>query len=167
MWFAGRFMAEGAVIMRTKTKDRMNKTRMNKARYDELKYILEARRLEIIGEVQDKMRDVRAEGAAAPLHDVRDDAETSEADIQDDIEFALLQMKTETLNKITEALSRLDEGTFGYCFECGKEISAPRLRALPFAVRCTDCEANREIEMERELHVTRRGAVSLFADLAG
>ncbi len=143
------------------------KNRMEKARYDELKYMLEARRLEIIGEVQHKMRDVRTEGAAALLHDVRDDAETSEADIQDDIEFALLQMKAETLNKITEALSRLDEGTFGYCYECGKEISSRRLRALPFAVRCTDCETIREDELEREVHVARRGAVSLFADVVG
>ena len=143
------------------------KNRMEKARYDELKYMLEARRLEIIGEVQHKMRDVRTEGAAALLHDVRDDAETSEADIQDDIEFALLQMKAETLNKITEALSRLDEGTFGYCYECGKEISSRRLRALPFAVRCTDCETIREDELERDVHVARRGAVSLFADVVG
>jgi len=148
--------------MRTKTNDRMDRTR-----YDELKCILEARRLEIIGEVQHKMRDVRTEGAAAPLHDVRDDAENSEADIQDDIEFALLQMKAETLEKITEALSRLEEGTFGYCYECGKEISSPRLRALPFAVRCTDCESIREGELERDVNVARRGAVSLFADLAG
>ena len=148
--------------MSTKTKNRMDK-----ARYDELRCILEARRLEIIGEVQHKMRDVRTDGAAAPLHDVRDDAETSEADIQDDIEFALLQMKAETLNKITEALSRLDEGTFGYCYECGKEISSRRLRALPFAVRCTDCETIREVELEREVHVARRGAVSLFADVVG
>lgn len=154
-------MAEGAVIMRTKTKKSMDK-----ARYDELKCILEARRLEIIGEVQHKMRDVRTEGVAAP-HDVRDDAEWSEADIQDDIDFALLQMKAETLSKITEALARLEEGTFGYCYECGKEISSGRLRALPFAVRCTDCEAAREVELEREVHVARRGAVSLFADLVG
>ena len=143
------------------------KNRMEKARYDDLKYMLEARRLEIIGEVQHKMRDVRTEGAAALLHDVRDDAETSEADIQDDIEFALLQMKAETLNKITEALSRLDEGTFGYCYECGKEISSRRLRALPFAVRCMDCETIREDELERDVHVARRGAVSLFADVVG
>ncbi len=148
--------------MRTKTNDRMDRTR-----YDELKCILEARRLEIIGEVQHKMRDVRTEGAAALLHDVRDDAENSEADIQDDIEFALLQMKAETLEKITVALARLEEGTFGYCYECGKEISSLRLRALPFAVRCTDCESIREGELERDVSVARRGAVSLFADLAG
>ena len=53
-------------------------------------------------------------------------------------------MKAETLSKINEALARLEEGAYGYCFECGQEISQQRLRALPFAVRCKDCEEARE-----------------------
>ena len=52
-----------------------------------------------------------------------DAGESSEADIQEDIEFALIQMKAETLQKINEALSRLEEGNYGYCFECGDEIA--------------------------------------------
>jgi DnaK suppressor protein len=75
-------------------------------------------------------------------------------------------MKAETLHKIEEALRRLDEGTFGYCFECGEEISERRLRALPFAVRCKDCEEAREVAQQRErLLAQRRGASSLFLDV--
>ena len=96
------------------------------------------------------MRDVRAEGGIGEGQGVLDAAESSEADIQDDIEFALIQMKSETLNRIEEALARLDEGTFGNCFECGDEISERRLRALPFAVRCKDCEEARELAERRE-----------------
>ena len=114
-------------------------------RHDELKRILEERRREILSEVQEKMRDVRAEGASNENSGVLDAAETSEADIQDDIEFALIQMKTETLHRIEEALARHAEGTYGYCFECGEEVSERRLRALPFAVRCKECEEEREI----------------------
>ena len=33
--------------------------------------------------------------------------------------------------KIADALLRLEEGTYGLCFECGEEIAQPRLRALP------------------------------------
>jgi DnaK suppressor protein len=106
--------------------------------------------------VKEKMRDVRAEGASGEGQGVLDAAETSEADIQDDIEFALIQMKAETLAKISEALSRLEEGTFGYCFECGEEISERRLRALPFAVRCKDCEEAREVAEQRERQTARR-----------
>src|SRR5213596_2527235 len=96
---------------------------MARERYVELKRILEERRREILNEVQGKMRDVRAAGASGEGKGVLDAAESSEADIQDDIEFALIQMKSETLHKIEEALARLEEGTFGYCFECGDEIS--------------------------------------------
>ena len=73
---------------------------MNRDRYSELKRILEERRREIMDQVQGKIRDVRSEGANNPNLGVLDAAETSEADIQDDIEFALIQMKSETLNKI-------------------------------------------------------------------
>lgn len=140
---------------------------MNRDRYAELRRILEERRREILNQVQDKIRDVRTEGANSPTHGVLDAAETSEADIQDDIEFALIQMKAETLNKIEEALRRLEEGTFGYCFECGEEISERRLRALPFAVRCKECEEAREVAQQRErMLAQRRGAASLFLDMS-
>ena len=141
---------------------------MTRDRYAELKRILEERRREIMSEVHEKIRDVRIEGANSPTHGVLDAAETSEADIQDDIEFALIQMKSETLNKIEEALHRLEEGTFGYCFECGEEISERRLRALPFAVRCKDCEEARENVQQRERMMAQRGrASSLFLDVQG
>ena len=142
--------------------------RMARDRYAELKRILEERRREIMDQVQEKIRDVRTESPNNPTTGVLDAAESSEADIQDDIEFALIQMKAETLHKIEEALRRLDENTFGYCFECGEEISERRLRALPFAVRCKDCEEAREVKQQRDrLMAQRRGAASLFIDMQG
>jgi len=147
---------------------RKRRMKIRSGRYTELKRILEGRRLEIISEVKDKMRDVRSEGALVPRQGVRDEVESSEADIQDDIEFALLQMKTETLNKVGEALLGLDVGTYGYCDECGEEISEQRLRALPFAVRCKNCEEAREDVQDRERIVDdRRSSVSVFADMIG
>src|SRR3990172_1178858 len=138
---------------------------MNRDRYAELKNILEERRREICGQVQGKIRDVRTEGANNPNVGVLDAAESSEADIQDDIEFALIQMKAETLHKIEEGLRRLEGGTFGYCFECGDEISERRLRALPFAVRCKDCEEAREVAERRERQLSQRRAAGFLVDL--
>ena len=140
---------------------------MARQRYAELKQILEDRRRDILSEVQEKMRDVRSVGASGEGQGVLDAAEASEADIQDDIEFALIQMKSETLHKINEALARLDEGTFGYCFECAEEISERRLRALPFALRCKDCEEARELAQQRERLQARRGTSALFLDVQG
>jgi DnaK suppressor protein len=100
------------------------------------------------------------------MNEVLDAVESSEADIQEDIEFALIQMKSETLNKISDALVRLEHGNYGYCFDCAEEIAEKRLRALPFAVRCKDCEEAREVAEQRQRQLTaRRGASSLFLDM--
>ena len=152
--------------MATKDIQRDSGESMSQARYTELKAMLEGRRREIQAEVQGKMRDVRAAGEGTRVNDVFDAVESSEADIQEDIEFALIQMKSETLNKINDALSRLDHGDYGYCFDCGEEIAEKRLRALPFAVRCKDCEEARETAQQRErMLAQRRGAASLFFDM--
>jgi DnaK suppressor protein len=139
---------------------------MDQARYEDLKQMLEGRKREILNEVQEKIRDVRAENHSGKLAHVLDSGESSEADIQEDIEFALIQMKAETLTKIDEALVRLEEGAYGNCFECGLEISEQRLRALPFAVRCKDCEEARETAARRERLMAQRHASSLFFDMS-
>jgi len=140
---------------------------IHEERYLELKRMLEDRQKEILSEVQGRIRDARSESASGKLNEVFDAGESSEADIQEDIEFALIQMKAETLNKITEALGRLEEGEYGYCFDCGEEISPKRLRALPFAVRCKECEEAREVAAQRERTLSqRRGASSLFFDMS-
>ncbi len=138
-----------------------------RSRYSELKQMLEERQREIYAQVKGKIRDVRSEGTwGGTKNEVFDAVESSEADIQDDIEFALIQMKSETLNKINDALARLEQGNYGNCFECGEEIAEKRLRALPFAVRCKDCEEAREVAEKRERQMaSRRGASSLFLDM--
>ena len=133
-------------------------------RYQGLRRILEDRRDEIAGEVQHKIRSVRTEGTQTTNQRAADPTESSEADIQDDINFALLQMKAETLDKIGAALRRLGEGTYGYCYVCGDEIAERRLRALPFAARCKDCEEVRETERNRERVLKSRSkAIALFS----
>jgi len=155
--------------MNTQTKDtkKTGGDGMSRSRYLELKQMLDDRRREIDAEVKGKMRHVRTAGTwGGKLNDVLDDVESSEADIQEDIELALIQMKSETLNKINDALTRLDQGDFGYCFECGEEIGEKRLRALPFAVRCKECEEAREVAEQRARHLaSRRGGSSLFLDM--
>ena len=140
---------------------------MARSRYTELKRMLQERRGELQAQVQGKMRDVRAEGTwGGKLNEVLDAVESSEADIQEDIEFALIQMKSETLNKVNDALARLEHGDYGYCFECGEEITEKRLRALPFAVRCKECEEAKEVAERRARQLAqRRGASSLFLDI--
>jgi RNA polymerase-binding transcription factor DksA len=79
-----------------------------------------------------------------------------------EIEFALIQMKADMLNKSDVALRRIEGDTYGICFECGDEITGARLRALPFAVRCKDCEDTREVAEQRDRVLARRSSSSLF-----
>ena len=137
------------------------------SRYNELKQMLDDRRRELQAEVQGKMRGVREEGTwGGKLNEVLDAVESAEADIQEDLEFALVQMKSETLNKVNDAMARLEQGNYGNCYDCGEEIAEKRLRALPFAVRCKDCEEARETAEQRERQLNaRRGTSSLFLDM--
>jgi DnaK suppressor protein len=48
------------------------------------------------------------------------------------------------LELIDAALARIESGDYGFCQDCGIDISARRLEALPFALYCTDCATRRE-----------------------
>lgn len=122
--------------------------KVNKNRNESLKRILTERKREILRQIQDKICDVRAEADWKETSEELDACGIFEADTQRDIEFALIQMKAETLDRIDQALFQLDEGAYGYCLECGEEIPERRLRALPFALRCKDCEEAREVAEE-------------------
>ena len=64
-------------------------------------------------EMQDASGLASAHGRTDRADDVRDDLEVSDADVQGEIELALLQMRAETLTRIDEALARLDAGEAG------------------------------------------------------
>jgi DnaK suppressor protein len=94
-----------------------------------------------------------------------DAAETSDVDLQQDIDIALLEMKAEALGHIQDALARLASGAYGQCAECGAEISQQRLKALPFALRCRTCEEDWETGTRQSRRLAeRRAGASLFLD---
>lgn len=53
------------------------------------------------------------------------------------------------INKVQEAIRRLDEGTFGYCEECGEYIGDERLRARPVTTLCIECKEDQERREKR------------------
>ena len=130
---------------------------------DKLKNMLEERSRELVDEVQWKIRDARNDSSKE--HEVLDEGESCEVDFQAEIGFALLQIKVETLKAIDATIRRLGDGTYGLCVECGGEIHDARLRALPFAVRCRECEEARETAAQRARPASRRGS-AFFGELA-
>ena len=142
--------------MTTETNARDRISTPHVGRREELRLLLNERRQELMATLHDRIENVRA--GHSPTAGVLDEEETSEADMQEEIELALIEIKTETLRRIDDALARLDAGLYGRCDSCGQEISRSRLRALPFAVRCRDCEELYESERAVSLRLGRRPA---------
>jgi hypothetical protein len=67
--------------------------------------------------------------------------------------LGLIRMKADTLHRIDEALVQVRHGTYSHCLDCRQRISDRRLRALPFAARCRECEEARERAARPERHV--------------
>ena len=114
-----------------------------------IRRMLVEQRRELLSEIQSRVRVVREAGSSKDHH--RSPlADTVDAEPEDDLEFALIQMKSEMLETVDEAVRRFDAGAYGYCVECGGAIAPARLRAMPFALRCRECEEAREDEQRRE-----------------
>jgi RNA polymerase-binding transcription factor len=126
---------------------------IDRERYLLLRGMLEERRREI----HVKLRSLRESLPAEPP-DVRDAEEQSVDDFVREVDLTLMQMKSETLKKIDQAIQRLEEDTYGRCQECDAEIAAARLRALPFAALCRNCQEEAEslVRAEREARAFER-----------
>lgn len=70
------------------------------------------------------------------------DRATQESDRS--FELRIRDRERKLINKIREALERIDEGTFGICDTCGEEIGEGRLKARPVTTLCIDCKMEQE-----------------------
>jgi DnaK suppressor protein len=133
------------------------------SRHDTLKQALLERQQVLRHNVESRLRERRARRT----HEGTDDLEHSEANTQNDLSLAVLQLQAETLVRIDAALNRLETGAYGRCAECDRDIAVPRLRALPFAVRCQACEVEHEQASQdgRRLALSR-GRLAAFSDIA-
>lgn len=68
-----------------------------------------------------------------------------------DENIALVQNEESLLEHIDEALASVEQGTYGKCASCGKEILAARLEAIPYATRCVPCESRNERRADMQM----------------
>jgi DnaK suppressor protein len=64
--------------------------------------------------------------------------ETATATLGREIDYTLGENSEQVLHEIDAALKRIEDGTYGTCTACGKEIGAERLEAYPWASLCID-----------------------------
>ena len=86
----------------------------------------------------------RAEPYAEMTGEVHDAADEAAADLAVDVTRAELLRDAGELEELEAAKLRLDNGIYGLCIACGREIEPERLFARPGAPRCLACQARRE-----------------------
>lgn len=90
----------------------------------------------------ENVRENQANALEAATSDdgVKDSVDMSLQDVNQEIAFRLGERQSQMLADIDDALMRIDEGSYGECARCGKEIPEKRLEAMPTARHCADCQ---------------------------
>lgn len=94
-----------------------------------------------------KRGEIAAEGGGKPLQTSMEN-NTRQGDLADQadgtnevhIQLKVKQTDAKILQAIEEALQRMDQGTYGICRDCGEEIAAARLNAIPWTRVCITCK---------------------------
>jgi DnaK suppressor protein len=91
---------------------------------------------------------------AAADDGVKDVADQSVKDVNQEIEYRLSERESQLVADIDQALLRIDEGTYGVCARCGKDIPERRLDALPTARYDAECQSLIEQSKGEDEHAT-------------
>lgn len=110
---------------------------------------LTAKRNELLGLVE-RTEDYGREADREVSQDPADKASNS---YTKELLFSQSTNERNTLRLVEEAMDRLSDGSYGECTNCGDEISAKRLEAIPWAPYCIKCQ---EL-MEQGLLVEKEG----------
>ena len=121
-------------------------------RQEVLQKMLIGKRQEIIKEIEESLGQSLTEDQQRRLESARDVGDQALMDLERELGISLMEMRNRRRQSIDEAITRLHEGTYGICAECGVEISEKRLQAVPFAKLCVECQSRAELleKIERE-----------------
>ncbi len=86
------------------------------------------------------MTDESGEDAAVDNHPADVATVTFDRELDDTLE----ENSAHVLSDIDAALKRIEDGTYGTCQSCGRQIPEERLEARPWATLCIDCQRERE-----------------------
>lgn len=96
-------------------------------------------------ELRDRLAELteRTHGVEAELTEPLDnDMEEQLTEIDDDDVYqGIDDVLNQEIMQVRAAISRIEDGSYGTCSNCGKDIAPKRLEAMPMATRCIDCAA--------------------------
>lgn len=83
------------------------------------------------------------------VRDVGDEVERATRETENSLELRTRDRYRKLINKIDQALNRIEEGEYGYCEETGEEIGLDRLEARPIATLCLDAQERWELKQRQ------------------
>jgi len=139
-------------VVPIRPKETAKEREVRERRQEMLHKILIGKRQEIIREIEESLGQSLTEDQQRRLESARDVGDQALMDLERELGISLMEMRNRRRQSIDEALTRLHEGTYGICAECGVEISEKRLQAVPFAKLCVECQSRAELleKIERE-----------------
>ena len=144
--------SEVEIDMPVRPKETAKEREARERRQEVLHKMLLGKRQEIIKEIEESLGQSLTEDQQRRLESARDVGDQALMDLERELGISLMEMRNRRRQSIDEALTRLHEGTYGICAECGVEISEKRLQAVPFAKLCVECQSRAELleKIERE-----------------
>src|SRR5512147_394461 len=135
-----------------KPKESTKEREARERRREALQKMLMRKRQEIMKEIEGSLGQSLTEDQQRRLESARDVGDQALMDLERELGISLMEMRNRRRQSIDEALTRLHEGTYGICADCGIEISEKRLQAVPFAKLCVECQSREELleKIERE-----------------
>lgn len=135
-----------------KPKESVKEREARERRREALQQMLLRKRQEILKEIEGSLGQSLTEDQQRRLESARDVGDQALMDLDRELGISLMEMRNRRRQAIDEALTRLNEGTYGICAECGIEISERRLEAVPFAKLCVECQSREELleKIEKE-----------------
>jgi DnaK suppressor protein len=112
---------------------------------EELRAMLLGKRSAVQQQINELLAQYREHYTTTHNNSVLDLEDMSLRDSTAEQQLSLLESRNRTRVMLDTALRRLDEGEYGLCEDCGTEIGAGRLKALPFAKRCVSCQHQAEV----------------------
>jgi len=115
-----------------------------KKRYALLKSILLKKRNEVVDGIEARIGRKLTTETGQKVDSAMDSADMSSHDVEQGMDYSLLEMKYEQYKDIADAFRKLENVSFGLCEECGEEISIKRLEVNPLARFCIACKTRKE-----------------------
>lgn len=109
-----------------------------------LKQILLKKRRQVVDGLEAEMGRKLTREAGQKIDSAMDSADQSALDMDQGIDYSLLEMKYEQYKDIADAFRKLQNNTYGQCEECGTEIHIKRLEVNPLARYCIECKTKKE-----------------------